>query len=60
MPLPRLHPLTKTYTDLRRCEERLEEFISRFPEDKLNEADQYSELLETIKKAKSLVPSNYE
>lgn len=60
MPLPRLHPLTKTRTELRRCEERIEEFISKFPEDQMNEADRYVELLEKIKQAKMLIPHIYE
>lgn len=59
MPLPRLHPLTKTHTELRRCEERIEEFISKFPEEKTNEADRYIELLETIRQAKELIPKNF-
>lgn len=60
MPLPRLHPLTKTHTDLRRCEERLEDFVAKFPEDQLNESDRYVELLDMIKQARMLVPKQYQ
>ena len=58
--LPRLHPLTKTYTDLRRCEIRIEEFISRFPEDGTNDVEIFSEILETVQKAKAMIPKQFQ
>ena len=60
MALPRLHPLTKTFTDLHRCEIRMDDFVARFPADQLNEADRYVEILEKIKEAKALIPKQFQ
>lgn len=60
MPLPRLHPLTKTFTDLHRCEVRMEDFVARFPVEQMNEVDRYVEILEKIKEAKALLPKQFQ
>lgn len=57
--LPKLHPLTKTFIDLKRCEVRIEEFISNYPEDELNDVDNYVNLLQIVRKAKELIPKQY-
>ena len=57
--LPKLHPIMKTYTELKRCEIRIDEFISRFPEDATNEVDRYLKLQEMIQQAMELIPEDY-
>lgn len=57
--LPKLHPISKTYTELKRCEIRIDEFISRFPEDATNEVDRYLKLQEVIQQAMDLIPEEY-
>ena len=57
--LPRIHPLTKTSTDLKRCEARVEDFISRFPSESTNEVERYLKLLDLIQKAKDLIPDDF-
>lgn len=60
MALPRLHPLTKTYTDLNRCEIRMDDFISKFEQMQAEEIDNYVEVLEKIKEAKALIPKQFQ
>jgi hypothetical protein len=57
--LPKLHPLVKTYTELKRCETRIDEFIARFPEDQTNEVDRYMKLLLLIQQAQEAIPDEY-
>ncbi len=57
--LPKLHPLTKTYIELNRCETRLDEFIARFPEDRTNDVELYMKLHNLIQQAKDLIPEEF-
>jgi hypothetical protein len=54
--LPKAHPIEKTHVELRRCKARVEEFIARFPEYALNEADEYQKLCDSIQTALDAVP----
>lgn len=57
--LPKIHPLTKTFIDLKRCEVRLDEYLARFPEEMGNDQDRFLQLLEMIREAKTLIPKHY-
>jgi Asp-tRNA(Asn)/Glu-tRNA(Gln) amidotransferase B subunit len=56
MALPRVHPLTKTLTDLNRCEIRMEDFLSKFTIEQSAEVNQYAQALDKIREAKALLP----
>lgn len=57
--LPKLHPLSKTFIELNRCETRVDEFISRFPEGQMNEVERYMRLYALIQQAKELIPEEF-
>ena len=54
--LPKQHPLNKTYVDLRRCEGRIDEYLTRYSGE---ESDLCIKLLDVIKQAKELIPNNH-
>lgn len=53
--LSKQHPLSKTYVDLRRCEGRIDDYLTRCSG---MEADLCFKLLDVIKQAKELIPEN--
>ena len=57
--LPKLHPIYKTYVDLKRCATRLDDYIAQFPEDKQNEADVYLEIHDRVREILELIPKEY-
>lgn len=57
--LPKLHPVYKTYIDLKRCVSRLDDYIAQFPEAKQNEVDLYLEIYESIKEIMDKIPREY-
>lgn len=59
MPLPKVHPLTKTYIELRRCSMRLEQFIASEADEQSNEYDSYLKLQELITEAMDMIPEEY-
>lgn len=59
MPLPKVHPLTKTYIDLRRCSIRLEQFIASELDFDHDDYDFYLKLQELIKEGLDMIPEEY-
>lgn len=59
MPLPKVHPLTKTYIELRRCSQRIEQFITCEADEQSNEYDAYLKLQELITEAMDMIPEEY-
>lgn len=57
--IPKIHPLTKTFVDLRRIEQRMEGFIANFPEELMNDVERYHKIMDLILQAKALVPEDY-
>lgn len=57
--LPKIHPLTKTFTELQRCETRIDDFIARFPEGADNEVERFLRLYNAIQTAKELIPDEF-
>lgn len=57
--LPKLHPVYKTYLDLKRCASRLDDYIAHFPEDKQNDADLYMEIHSKIEELIMKIPKEY-
>lgn len=59
MPLPKVHPLTKTYIDLRRCVIRLEQFMASEVDYSNDDYDFYLKLEELVKEALGMIPEEY-
>lgn len=59
MALPRVHPLRKTYIDLRRSKVRLDEFIAQTDEEDAENAEIYLELYEGIKELINKIPKKF-
>ncbi len=59
MALPRIHPLRKTYVDLRRSKVRLDEFIAHIDEEDADNAEIYLELYEGIKELMNKIPKEF-
>lgn len=59
MGLPKIHPIRKTYIDLRRCSVRMNEFLARFDEQDTNEQDLYMEIQEKINALIDQIPETY-
>jgi hypothetical protein len=57
--LPKLHPVYKTYLELKRCSARLDDYISHFPEEKQNDVDLYMEISSKIEELISMIPKEY-
>ena len=58
MPLPKLHPMYKCFTDLRRCAARLDDHIGRSDEGE-EEIELYLGMLEKIKDIINDIPQQY-
>jgi hypothetical protein len=59
MPLPKIHPMKKTFVDLRRCVARMDEFTANFDSNDMNEVDLYMELREEIKTLMEKIPQEF-
>jgi hypothetical protein len=59
MPLPKIHPLRKTYIDLRRCSIRLEQFIASEIGHDHDDYDFYLKLQELITEAMDTIPEDH-
>lgn len=59
MPLPKLHPVYKTYLELKRCAARMDDFLAQFPEDKQNDSDLYMQMYEKINELIEMVPKEF-
>lgn len=59
MPLPKVHPLTKTFIDLRRCSIRLDQFIASEIDHDHDDYDFYLKLQELIKEGLDMIPEEY-
>ena len=57
--LPKLHPVYKTYIDLKRCAARLDDYIAQFPESQTNEVDLYLEIYEQILELIEKIPRDH-
>jgi Fe-S-cluster formation regulator IscX/YfhJ len=58
MPLPKIHPMRKTYVDLRRCAARLDEFLAQFDPEDTNE-EVYIDIYESIKELMEKIPEEF-
>lgn len=59
MPLPKVHPLTKTFVDLRRCAARLEQYVSYEISHDDDNYDLYLKLEELVKESLDMIPEQY-
>lgn len=59
MALPRIHPLRKTFIELRRCAVRMDEFVARFDGEDTNKEDLYLEIYEKLKDLMDKIPNEY-
>ena len=59
MPLPKVHPLTKTHTELRRCSQRIEQFIASEISHDHDDYDLYLKLQALLTEAMDIIPEEY-
>lgn len=59
MPLPKQHPVYKTYIELRRSAARMDDYISQFPEGHENDAEVFVSILDKLKELIEAIPKEY-
>lgn len=59
MALPRIHPLKKTYIDLRRSIVRMDEYLAQFDDEQSNDVDLYMSIYEDLRQLIKKIPKEH-
>lgn len=56
---PKMHPVYKTYIDLKRCAGRIDHFMVNYPEEMENEAELFLDLHKKLIEVIEMIPKEY-